>query len=101
LPCSEKPATNLYRELNPSKSEALGKISLRSCFSRWRVISPTPNPPPSRRTTPYRLSATYQIYSQLFSVSEGRPLHPQPENLNAVVTGTYVTDLIKFGVSQN
>jgi len=37
--------------------------------------------PPSWTTTPCRLSATaYSIYSQLPSISGGRPLHPQPED---------------------
>jgi hypothetical protein len=41
----------------------------------------------SWRTTPCVLSATaYSIYSQLHSISGGRLLHPQPEDVPAVVT---------------
>jgi hypothetical protein len=37
---------------------------------------------PSRRTTPYRLSATaYSIYSQLSSISRGCILHLKPKNV--------------------
>jgi len=44
------------------------------------LLAPRPTPPPSWRTTPYRLSVTaYLIYWQLPSISEGRFLNRKTE----------------------
>jgi hypothetical protein len=48
--------------------------------------------PPSRRTTPCRLSAAaYSVYSQLTSIAGGHPSVRDPRTCHAVVTGTHLT----------
>jgi hypothetical protein len=56
------------------------EVFVTSCFLRWGVVNPKPNPPSWRATPCYLFVTAYSIYSQLTSIAGGRSLHPQPED---------------------
>jgi hypothetical protein len=67
----------LYKK---SKSETLCNFLWQDFFLRWGVDSPSLNT--KLEEPPFRLSATaYSIYSRLPSISGGRRIHPESENV--------------------